>query len=145
LDHICTTCFVCANSFGKSFQSLLQIVKGKWVRFARSIFKIWNFSPCFKCFFLWLNKTPPEWNSPLSSRGFWNRYQFWKFIFKDTKWRDFYGYQCEEHQFKTLFQNFLKLVVRSFCFGLKISPPLALIAKNGDVWEPFYFLPHWYK
>jgi hypothetical protein len=28
LDHICTTCFVFANFFGKSFQSLLQIVKG---------------------------------------------------------------------------------------------------------------------
>jgi hypothetical protein len=28
LDHVCTTCFVFANSFGKSFQSLLQIVKG---------------------------------------------------------------------------------------------------------------------
>jgi hypothetical protein len=28
LDHICTTCFVFANSFGKYFQSLLQIVKG---------------------------------------------------------------------------------------------------------------------
>jgi hypothetical protein len=28
------------------------------------------------------------------------------------------------------FQNFLKLVVRSFCFGLILSPPLALIAKK---------------
>jgi hypothetical protein len=28
LDHICTTCFVFANPLGKSFQSLLQIVKG---------------------------------------------------------------------------------------------------------------------
>jgi hypothetical protein len=27
LDHICTTCFVFANPFGKSFQSLLQIVR----------------------------------------------------------------------------------------------------------------------
>jgi hypothetical protein len=28
LDHFCTTCFVFANLFEKSFQSLLQIVKG---------------------------------------------------------------------------------------------------------------------
>jgi hypothetical protein len=28
LNHICTTCFVFANVFGKSFQSLLQIVIG---------------------------------------------------------------------------------------------------------------------
>jgi hypothetical protein len=29
LDHACTTCFVFANSFVNSFQSLLQRVKGK--------------------------------------------------------------------------------------------------------------------
>jgi hypothetical protein len=28
-------------------------------------------------------------------------------------------------------------VVRSFCFGLILSPPLALIAKNGDFVSPF--------
>jgi hypothetical protein len=40
----------------------------------------------------------------------------------------------------------LKLVVRSFCFGLNISPPLALIAKNGDFESPFTFSPigKWY-
>jgi hypothetical protein len=32
LDHICTTCFVFANPFGKSFQNLLQIVKGIRIR-----------------------------------------------------------------------------------------------------------------
>jgi hypothetical protein len=37
----------------------------------------------------------------------------------------------------------LKLVVRSFCFGLNISPPLALIAKIGDIESPSYFLPFW--
>jgi hypothetical protein len=33
---------------------------------------------------------------------------------------------------KTLFRNFFEIgmVVRSFCFGLILSPPLALIAKN---------------
>jgi hypothetical protein len=33
--------------------------------------------------------------------------------------------------------------VRSFRFGLNISPHLALIAKNGVVESPFYFLPLW--
>jgi hypothetical protein len=37
------------------------------------------------------------------------------------------------------------VVVRSFCFGLNIFSPLALIAKNGECWSPFYFLPYWYK
>jgi hypothetical protein len=32
------------------------------------------------------------------------------------------------------------VVVRSFCFGLIFSPPLALIAKNGVCCEPFEIL-----
>jgi hypothetical protein len=43
-------------------------------------------------------------------------------------------YQLRICQIKTSFQNFLKLVVVcSFCFGLNIFSPLALIAKNGDL------------
>jgi hypothetical protein len=37
------------------------------------------------------------------------------------------------------------MVVRSFCFGLNISPRLVLIAKNGDVESLLIFSPHWYK
>jgi hypothetical protein len=34
------------------------------------------------------------------------------------------------------------MVVRSFCFGLNILSPLALIAKNGDIESPsFIFYP----
>jgi hypothetical protein len=44
LDHICTTCFVFANLFGKSLQSLLQIVKGICVRF-REAFSRFEISP----------------------------------------------------------------------------------------------------
>jgi hypothetical protein len=33
------------------------------------------------------------------------------------------------------------VVVRSFCFGLILSPPLALIAKNGDSVSPLIFSP----
>jgi hypothetical protein len=36
---------------------------------------------------------------------------------------------------------FRKVVVRSFCFGLNISPPLALIAKNEDFESPFKLSP----
>jgi hypothetical protein len=46
-------------------------------KIVRSISKIWNFLPRFKCFSFDLNKTPPEWNSPLSvQEGFTN----WKKI-----------------------------------------------------------------
>jgi hypothetical protein len=31
--------------------------------------------------------------------------------------------------------------VRSFCFGLNIFSPLALIAKNEERWSPFIFSP----
>jgi hypothetical protein len=40
LDHACTTCFVFANSFGKSFQSLFANSQRYMNNIARSIFKI---------------------------------------------------------------------------------------------------------
>jgi hypothetical protein len=39
------------------------------------------------------------------------------------------------------FEFFWSLVVRSFCFGLNISPALALIAKNGDFESPLLLSP----
>jgi hypothetical protein len=39
------------------------------------------------------------------------------------------------------FEIFWSLVVRSFCFGLILSPPLAWIAKNGDFVSPLTFPP----
>jgi hypothetical protein len=62
LDHACTTCFVFVNLF----KVLLQIVKGKWIRFCEAFSRFEIFSPLFQMLFLWLNKTPPKWNSPLS-------------------------------------------------------------------------------
>jgi hypothetical protein len=58
LDHICTTCFVFANSFGKSFQSLLQIVKGIEIRLHTTFSRFEIFSPCFKCFSFNQTKLP---------------------------------------------------------------------------------------
>jgi hypothetical protein len=75
---------------------------------------------------LWLNKTPPKWDSPLSvQEGF--DISFLKYYFLpllNTK-----GYQWKI--FNTKFLNLV--VVRSFCFGLLLSPPLAWIAKNGII------------
>ena len=79
LDHICTTCFVFANLFGKSFSNYFANSQRYMNMIVRSIFKIWNFSPCFKCFSFRLNTTPPEWNSPLSFQEGFNRYKFWKY------------------------------------------------------------------
>jgi hypothetical protein len=40
LYHACTTCFVFANTFGKSFQSLFANSQRYMKKIARSIFKI---------------------------------------------------------------------------------------------------------
>ena len=157
LDHICTTCFVFANSFGKSFQSLLQIVKGIWIRLQEA-FSRFEISPLFQMLFLWLNKTPPGWNSSLSFQEGFNRYQLklilgmllkmyqlkinipiWNILTKNFH----HKIPIEKTNINYQFENFWSLVVRSFCFGLNISPPLPLIAKNRDFVSPFYFLPHW--
>jgi hypothetical protein len=142
LDHSCTTCFVFANSFGKSFQSLFANSQRYMNKITRSIFKIWNFLPLFQMLFLWLNKTPPEWNSPLSFQEGFNRYQLE--INLDANFENI-PIENQHTNLKYIIKIFRKVVVRSFCFGLILSPPLALIAKNGDFVSPFYFLPHWYK
>jgi hypothetical protein len=55
----------------------LQIVKGIWIILQEAFSRFKIFSPCFKYFFFDLNKTHPEWNSPLSAQeGFTN----WKKI-----------------------------------------------------------------
>jgi hypothetical protein len=141
---------VFANNFGKSFSKSFANSQRYMNKIARSIFKIWNCSPCFKCFFLWLDKTPPEWNSSLSfQEGFWNRFQFWKLTFKDTNWRinckldtieklPWHRYQCEKYQLKLYFETFWILWwCGPFVLGLIFSPPLALSAKNRDLKGPF--------
>ena len=77
--------------------------------------------------FLWLNKTPPKWNSPLSvQEGF--KISILKYYFLALL--NIIRYQFEISNWKS-FLN--KVVLRSFCFGLIFSPPLAWIAKNGVI------------
>jgi hypothetical protein len=79
LDHACTTCFVFANSFGKSFQSLFANSQRYMSKISRSIFQDLKISPPVSNAFPFdLNKTPPESNSPLSFQEGFNRYQFSK-------------------------------------------------------------------
>ena len=106
-------------------------------KISRSIFKIWDFLPLFQMFFLWLNKTPPEWNSPLSFQEGFNRYQFelilgmllkmyqlkinipiWNISTKNFH----HKIPIEEANINHHFKKFWRLVVRSFCFGLILSP-----------------------
>ena len=66
LDHFCTTCLFLQILLENLFKVFLQIVKRYRNKIARSIFKIWIFFACFKCFSFDSNKTPPGWKSPLS-------------------------------------------------------------------------------
>jgi hypothetical protein len=148
LDHACTSCVVFANSFGKSFQSLFANSQRHMKKFSRSIFKIWNFLPRFQMLFLWLNKTPPEWNSPLSFQEGFNRYKleiywdanFWKY----TNWK---SYQFEIYQLKiskgggvvlflwanTLSPFGINRKKRRLCEPSLLSPPLV-----NKIWVKIY-------
>jgi hypothetical protein len=142
LDHICTTCFIFANLFVNSFlKTFCKIVKGKWIRFFKAFLSL-KFSPLVSKAFLWLNKTPPQINSPLSvQEGFKTS------ILKNTTCSPFRTQRdtnFEIYQLKII--NFkIRVVVRSFCFGLIFSPPLAWITKNGIIralWSTFSSVGH---
>jgi hypothetical protein len=76
----------------------------------KSIFKLLKILPLFQMLFLWQNKSSPEDVFPLAvKRVIANAYLFLPFLKK-----------CLEN----------RVVVWSFCFGLLLSPPLALSAKN---------------
>jgi hypothetical protein len=92
----------------------------------RSIFKILKFSPPVSNAFPLTKQNSPKWDLPLSvQEGF--DISFLKYYFLPLL--NTIGYQL-----KIFITEFLKLVVvRSFCFGLILSPPLAWIAKNGII------------
>jgi hypothetical protein len=119
------------------FQGLLQIVKGIWIRFREAFSRFEIFSPYFKCFSFDLNKNPPGWNSPLSFQEGFNRYQLklilgmllkmyqlkinipiWNISTKNFHHR----IPIEKTNMNHYFESFWSLVVRSFCFGLILSP-----------------------
>jgi hypothetical protein len=82
--------------------------------------------------FLWLNKTPPGWNSPLSVQEIPIFEIYHKY---NTNWKQHLKLRLVSKKIE------IGVVVRSFCFGLKLSPPLALIAKNGVFRALFKFSP----
>jgi hypothetical protein len=151
LHHLFCLCKFFWKIFSKSFASSQRYTN----KFARSILTILKFLPLFQMLFLWLNKTLPEWKSPLSfQEGF--EIDTNKKNLKDTNWRDFHyldtnwnfafsrqvkhGYQLRNCQIsiKALFRKFWNLmVVRSFCFGLNIFSPFGINRQKRRLWEPF--------
>jgi hypothetical protein len=114
----------------------------------RSIFKIWNFLSLFQMLFLWHKTKLPlneilllAFKRVLRYISIWNIDTNWDIIskgipiLKNTKSNTF------RYQFKRFLKILKLVVVRSFCFGLILSPPLALIAKNGDFRSPYKCSP----
>ena len=103
--------------FVNLFKVLLRIVKGKWIRVYKAFSRFEIFSPCFKCFSFGLTKLPlNEIHLLVFKRVL--IYHFWNTTF--SPFLNIIGYQLKISLWKT---KFLKLaVVRSFCFGLILSP-----------------------
>jgi hypothetical protein len=89
----------------------------------RSIFKIWNFLPLFQMLFLWLNKTPPQWNLLLVFKRVL-RYWFWEYYFLPLL--NIIRYQFEIYQLKIM--SFFKKI-RWWC------GPFALGSCSLPLWH----------
>jgi hypothetical protein len=100
-----------------------------------SISRFEIYSPCFKCFFLWLNKTPPRWNPPLSvQEGF--KISILKILTSPPF----------EHNKITIWNFQLKIIfkMRWWCgpFALgSCSLPFWHKSQKTESLEPFYFSP----
>ena len=110
----------------------------------RSIFKIWKFLPLFQMLFLWLNKTPPWWNPPLSvQEGFDVNFEegvpIWNYITnKIPIWKYFFWNKIERLKFWNWWW------CGPFALG-SCSLPLWHKSPKTELLEPFpnYFLPFW--
>ena len=115
------------------FKNILQIVKGTWIRLKKAFSRFENFSPVSNAFPLTKTKLPLN---KILLLVFKRVLQVLKILLSPPF----------EHNKISIWKLHLKLVVvRSFCFGLILFPPLAWIAKNGYLWvkyKPFNFLPN---
>jgi hypothetical protein len=125
------------NSFGKSFQNLLQIVKDIGVSLQISIFKIWKFLPLFQMLFLWLSKSSPWMNSPLSFQEGFEMDTNFEILLSHFNWKLDTNWKNTPIEKLKIF----KMVVRSFCFGLNIFSDFGIKYQKRRTWEPFKLSP----
>jgi hypothetical protein len=144
LHHLFCFCKLFCKIFSKTFCNL---VKGKWIRFLRSIYMIWNFLPLFQMLFLWLNKTPPQWNSPLSvQEGFGiSNFEILLFFFFEHNKIPIWNLSIENH---TNWKTLLKLGGGAILFLLCANTfsPFGMNRQKRILrvkYKPFpnYFLP----
>jgi hypothetical protein len=116
------------------FKVFLQIIKGIEMILQEAFIRF-EISPLSQMPFLWLNKTPSEWNFPLSfQEGFWVR--LWKCQLKDQLDTNLKYTELKLHSEK--FE--IRWWCGPFALGLIFSPPLALITKKQRTWEPYITL-----
>jgi hypothetical protein len=114
------------------FQSLFQIVKGIWISLQEA-FSRFEISPPLSNAIPLTKQNPPEWNSPLSfQEGFENI---------PIEEIAYHKIPIEKQTFvktKSIFTSnfFESWWCDPFALGLIFSPPLVLIAKNGDIESP---------
>jgi hypothetical protein len=134
LHHLFCFCKIVLENLFKVF---LQIVRGIWIELQEAFSRFEIFSPYFKCFSFDLNKTPLN--------------EILLLVFKRVLDTNFESGHTNLKYIKNRIpiENFFKIlklvVVRSFCFGLILSPPLSWIAKNGyfvsEIWALITFSP----
>jgi hypothetical protein len=124
-------------------------------KIAKRHFQDLKFLPLFQMLFLWLNKTPSKWNSPISfQEGFeidtnlknwflnipneeipiiletnWN-------LLSQDKWSMDTNWEITKYQLKLYSIFFEIMVVRSFCFRLNILSPFGINRQKRRCWEP---------
>jgi hypothetical protein len=144
LDHL----FIFANLLEKSFQkNFLQIVKGIGIRLQEAFLRF-EISPLFQMLFLWLNKSSPWINYPLSfQEGFedlknsfeisnerpiekFTSHTYWKFI-------------LIKYQLKYLFVKIWNGGGAVLLLWANTFSPFGINSQKQRTWEPFILSPHW--
>jgi hypothetical protein len=153
LHHLLVFC----KYFGKIFSNSFANSQRCRNMISRSILRF-EIPPLFQMLFLWLNKSSREeilllvfkrvfekislfetdtkwsytnWNF-YTILKFWNQIRYQLKINSNIDWNNFFFW----------FLKILKWWCSPFALGLTLSPPLALIAKNGELESPL-ILPLW--
>jgi hypothetical protein len=93
--------------------------------------------------FIWLNKTPPEWNSTLSFQEGFNSYQLE--IYLDANFEKKIPIENQHTNLEYINLNFLKGGGAVLLLWANTLSPFCINRQKRRLCEPFLFTPHWYK
>jgi hypothetical protein len=133
------------------FKVFLQIVKGIWIRLREEFSRFEILPPCFKCFSFDLNKTPLNkilllvFKRVLIDTNFESKHtKIYQLKINIPIWnistkRFYHKIPIEKTNINHHFEIFWRLVVRSFCFGLILSPLWHESPKTETLWALLTF------